>query len=82
MELIFPLVLLSLHASPSFLNLASTPPLSPPPHRFEKHFNHHMDQSLAFLNLHAARENSGILPLIVRLKGMEESGKNGAGGGY
>ncbi|GAA5870431.1 hypothetical protein JCM8547_004030 [Rhodosporidiobolus lusitaniae] len=39
--------------------------------RFEKHFNHHIDQSLAFLSLHAARENSGILPLIVRLSSLK-----------
>ncbi|GAA6013257.1 hypothetical protein JCM10207_000834 [Rhodosporidiobolus poonsookiae] len=39
--------------------------------RFEKHFNHHIDQSLNFLSLHAARENSGILPLIVRLSSLK-----------
>ncbi|GAA5874140.1 hypothetical protein JCM1840_000364 [Sporobolomyces johnsonii] len=38
--------------------------------KFEVHFNHHIEQSLSFLSLHAARENSGILPLIVRLSSL------------
>lgn len=40
--------------------------------RFEIHFNHHLEQSLGFLSLHAARENSGILPLIVRLSSLKK----------
>ncbi|GJN93081.1 hypothetical protein Rhopal_006126-T1 [Rhodotorula paludigena] len=39
--------------------------------RFEIHFNHHISQALSFLQLHAARENSGILPLIVRLSSLK-----------
>ncbi|GAA5886444.1 hypothetical protein JCM6882_001641 [Rhodosporidiobolus microsporus] len=52
--------------------------------RFEKHFNHHIDASLGFLSLHAARENSGILPLIVRLSSLKakEGPGAGAGGGH
>ncbi|BGP19394.1 hypothetical protein JCM10213_000631 [Rhodosporidiobolus nylandii] len=49
--------------------------------RFEKHFNHHIDQSLAFLQLHAARENSGILPLIVRLSSLKSKEAGGSHGG-
>ncbi|GAA6030912.1 hypothetical protein JCM8097_008932 [Rhodosporidiobolus ruineniae] len=37
-------------------------------YRFEKHFNHHITLALEFLQLHAARENSGILPLLQRLQ--------------
>ncbi|GAA5942930.1 gamma-tubulin-complex subunit SPC97 [Sporobolomyces koalae] len=40
--------------------------------KFEIHFNHHIEQSLGFLSLHAARENSGILPLIVRLSSLKK----------
>ncbi|GAA5921053.1 hypothetical protein JCM3775_004070 [Rhodotorula graminis] len=49
--------------------------------RFEIHFNHHISQALSFLQLHAARENSGILPLIVRLSSlkMDDAPKAGAG---
>ncbi|GAA5832026.1 hypothetical protein JCM11251_002792 [Rhodosporidiobolus azoricus] len=48
--------------------------------RFEIHFDHHIDQALNHLNVHAARENSAILPLIVRLGGLrrKEVGKGGA----
>ncbi|GAA5853443.1 hypothetical protein JCM9279_007239 [Rhodotorula babjevae] len=51
--------------------------------RFEIHFNHHISQALSFLQLHAARENSGILPLIVRLSSlkMDEAPRVGAGAG-
>ncbi|BGP42846.1 gamma tubulin complex Spc97/GCP2 subunit Alp4 [Rhodotorula kratochvilovae] len=51
--------------------------------RFEIHFNHHISQALSFLQLHAARENSGILPLIVRLSSlkMDDAGKGAVGAG-
>ncbi|KWU44520.1 hypothetical protein RHOSPDRAFT_17761, partial [Rhodotorula sp. JG-1b] len=39
--------------------------------RFEKHFDHFIAMALNHLELHAARENSRILPLMVRLSSLK-----------
>ncbi|GAA5873861.1 hypothetical protein JCM3774_000705 [Rhodotorula dairenensis] len=44
--------------------------------RFEKHFDHFIAMALNHLELHAARENSRILPLMVRLSSLK--GKSAA----
>lgn len=38
---------------------------------FEKHFDHFIAMALNHLELHAARENSRILPLMVRLSSLK-----------
>ena len=45
-----------------------TPPCS---NSFEKHFDHFIAMALNHLELHAARENSRILPLMVRLSSLK-----------